>query len=93
MARGRGRTSPIKRRDLVRRLKVLGVEEHAGSGKGSHRMPVRPKPGEPHRWLKTTLTYHSDTEDIQPSVVKSIRRKLHLAPEHGVSDARFFQEG
>lgn len=88
MAGEKGRSGPLKRRVLVAILRRYGAEERPG--KGSHRLLVRRHPTDPKRFLKTVLPFHGDSEDIQPSVIRSIRRKLELSPEHGVADATFF---
>lgn len=78
---------PLKRREIVRKVKAFGGDEDARKGKGGHRTLFRPDPANPRgRPLTAGLQFHGSNEDFPDSVVRSIRRKLHLTPEHGVSD-------
>ena len=77
---------PLKRRDLVRKIRTFGGTEDRKRGKGGDRLLMRPDPEKPTRTLRSTLGYHGSNKDIVDSVVSSIRRKLKMTPEHGVSD-------
>jgi len=78
---------PTKRRDLVRKVQRFGGWEDERRGKGGHRLLRRRDPDNPSRTLAYPLQFHGRNADIPDSVVRTLRRKLKLTPEHGVSDA------
>jgi hypothetical protein len=41
----------------------------------------------PTRTLSYPLQFHGSNADFPDSVVRALRRKLKLTPEHGISDA------
>ena len=81
---------PLKRRDIVRKVRAFGGWEDARRGKGGHRTLFRLDPANPEgRPLTTGLQYHGSNEDFPDSAVRAIRRRLKLTPEDGVSDERW----
>jgi hypothetical protein len=78
---------PTKRRDIVRKVGRFGGWEDERRGKGGHRLLRRRDPEVPARMLAYPLRFHGGNEDIPDSVVRALRRKLKLTPDHGVSDA------
>lgn len=77
---------PTKRRDIVRKVRKFDGDENEKRGKGSHRLLVRPDPDNLGRQLKCSLPYHGSNQDFPDSAVNSIRRKLKLDSDSGVSD-------
>lgn len=77
----------LKYRDLLKRLKLFGVEENKKRGKGSERMLTRMIGG---RILSTPTKCHSEGDQKPRAVIAAIRRRLELTPEHGVTDAQFY---
>jgi len=81
---------PLKRREIVRKVRSFGGHEDERKGKGGHRTLFRPDPANPNgRPLTYTLQYHGTNEDFLDSVVRALRRKLKLSPEDGVSDEQW----
>lgn len=77
---------PTKRRVLVRKVRRFDGWEDERRGKGGHRLLRRRDPEIPARALAYPLQFHGTNADIPDSVVRALRRKLKLTPEHGVSD-------
>jgi len=77
----------MKYRDLLRRLKAFGVREVKGRGKGSERLLQRIVGG---RKYSTTTKCHSENDQKPIAVIKSIRRRLKLTEEDGISDDDFY---
>jgi hypothetical protein len=78
---------PTKRRDIVRKVCHFGGWEDERRGKGGHRLLMRRDPEDPARTLAYPLQFHGRNVDFPDSVVRALRRKLKLTPEHDVSDA------
>jgi len=74
-------------RELIKRLRKLGVHEVAERGKGSHRMLVRIHGG---RTLKYPIAYHGAKRVVAGGVIKALRRALNLSEEDGVPDEEFY---
>jgi hypothetical protein len=77
----------LKFRELMKRLKTFGVVEDTKRGKGSERLLTRIVDG---RVVSTTTKCHSESDQKPKAVIKSIRRRLRLTPQDGVSDAMFY---
>jgi hypothetical protein len=77
----------LKYRDLLKRLKLFGVIEDRNRGKRSERLLIRIVEGRKH---STTTKCHSDSDQKPKAVIKSIRRRLKLTPQDGVSDSAFY---
>ena len=77
---------PTKRRDIVRKVRHFGGWEDESRGKGGHRLLMRRDPEDPRRTLAYPLQFHGSNKDFPDSVVRALRRKLKLTPEHGVPD-------
>ena len=77
----------LKYRELLRRLKLFGVVEDRSRGRGSERLLTRIVDG---RRYSTTTKCHSDSDQKPKAVIKSIRRRLKLTPDDGVSDDAFY---
>jgi len=77
----------LKYRELLKRLKLFGVTEDRTRGKGSERLLIRIVDGKKY---STTTKCHSDSDQKPKAVIKSIRRRLKLTPEDGVSDKAFY---
>lgn len=77
---------PTKRRDLVRKVRKFDGWEDERLVKGGHRLFRRRDPENPSRTLAYPLQFHGSNADIPDSVVRALRRKLKLTPEHGISD-------
>jgi len=82
---------PTKRRDLVRKVRHFGGWEDERRGKGGHRLLRRKDPELPARTLAYALQFHGTNADVPDSVVRALRRKLKLTPEHGVSDSAWVE--
>ena len=78
---------PTKRRDIIRKIRHFGGWEDESRGKGGHRLLKRRDPEMPTRTLAYPLQFHGSNADFPDSVVRALRRKLKLTPEHGVPDA------
>lgn len=74
------------RRKLLKCLGKFGVREHTRKGTG-HRALRGTVDGKP---MSYSLSFHGDNENIDPSIIKSIRRRFRLMPEDGVSDRKFY---
>jgi hypothetical protein len=48
---------------------------------------MRRDPENPRGTLAYPLQFHGANADFPDSVVRALRRKLKLTPEHGISDA------
>jgi hypothetical protein len=77
----------LRYRELLKRLKLFGVIEDRTRGKGSERLLSRILEGKKY---STTTKCHSDSDQKPKAVIKSIRRRLKLTPENGVSDEDFY---
>jgi len=80
---------PTKRRDVVRKVRRFGGWEDERRGKGGHRLLMRRDPENPGLTLAYPLQFHGRNADIPDSVVRALRRKLKLTPEHGVADTEW----
>jgi hypothetical protein len=74
-------------RELLKRLKRYGVEENARRGKGSERLLVRMVGGQ--RFSIPTKC-HSEGDQKPKGVIRSIRRRLKLTEDDGVTDDDFY---
>ena len=79
----------LKHRKLIKILRGFGVTENKVRGKGSHRRLVRLVG---NRQYSTTITFHGRNMEHSGSVVESVRRRLKLTDEDGVSDQDFYGE-
>ncbi|MCI0332692.1 MAG: hypothetical protein L0228_05675 [Planctomycetes bacterium] len=79
----------LKYRELIKRLKVFGVVEDRSRGKGSERLLTRIVAGKKY---SVTTKCHRESDQKPKAVIKSIRRRLKLTPDDGVSDAAFYGE-
>ena len=77
----------LKYRELLRRLKLFGVQEIKGRGKGSERILQRVVGG---RKYSTTTKCHSENDQKPTGVIKAIRRRLKLTESDGISDSEFY---
>ena len=78
----------IRYRDLLKRLKRFGVIEYCDRGKGSERLLVRVVDG---RKYSTSTKCHSESDQKPKGVIGSIRRRLKLSADDGVSDYDFYE--
>jgi hypothetical protein len=77
----------LKYRDLIKRLKLFGVDEDRNRGKGSERLLTRIVAGKKY---SVTTNCHRESDQKPKAVIKSIRRRLKLTSADGVSDIEFY---
>jgi hypothetical protein len=78
---------PLKYRDLLKRLKLFGVDEIKSRGKGSERLFIRVVDGVK---LSIPTKCHNENDEKPRGVISAIRRRLRLTPNDGVTDEQFY---
>jgi hypothetical protein len=81
----------VRYSDLLRSCGAhYGVKEAPGRGKGSERLWERVVDG---RRETHTMTRHDGARtELGTGLIASMRRRFHLDPAHGVTDADFYRD-
>ena len=72
------RPGPLRYRDLIRRLRNFGVEEHLDRGKGSHAYLIRPAGKEKGKGPRCPIRRHGSGDEIPLGTIQSTLRRLEI---------------
>lgn len=78
----------ISYRDLAERLSRFGAVEDAARGKGGHRLWIRRLPD--GRMARVAIPFHGAGRDVPFGIIRSVRRRLGLTMQDGVTDRTFY---
>ncbi len=81
---------PVKYRILLSLVSKYGVYEDRKRAKGSERLWIRELPDGTKR--SVPVTCHGGGYVIGVGLIRSIRRRLLLTYEHGISDEEFYSK-
>ncbi len=82
---------PVKYRTLLSLVSKYGVYEDRKRAKGSERLWIRELPDGTRRSVPA-VTCHGAGYVIGVGLIRSIRRRLLLTHEHGISDEEFYSK-
>jgi hypothetical protein len=73
--------SPLKYKDLIKKLKKFGINEIVSSGKGSERILIKGVKRSNYRGPQYPVKCHGTGTEISKAVIKAILRRFNIAPE------------
>lgn len=76
-------------RELSERLSRFGAVEDAARGKGGHRLWIRRRAD--GRMARCAIPFHGAGRDVPFGIIRSVRRRLGLAMQDGVTDLEFYE--
>lgn len=79
-----------KYRSLLKLASRYGVYEDKKRAKGSERLWIRELPDGTRR--SVPVTCHGSGYVIGVGLIRAIRRRLMLTPDHGISDEEFYSK-
>ena len=77
----RRKATPLRYRDLVRRLREFGVVEDVRRGKGSEALLIKPVAPGSKNGPRTTVRHHSEHDTIPVGTISAALRRLELDPD------------